>query len=128
MKTIKSKSEERLIVDVVMNGKKLPMLIDTGATVSLVSDRVKGLAYDPVRPDVPLEGIGGKASGRRVITQGTIGGRVVNQFLATDIRNIRNSIERETGIAIEGVVGLKQLMFAGVVIDASNGVIMIPEE
>lgn len=127
MKTIKSKSEHRLIVDVVMNGKSLPMLIDTGATVSLISNKVKGLVFDTKRPDVPLEGIGGASSGRRVITPATIGGRVINQFVATDIDNIRKSIARETGIRIEGVVGLKQLRFAGVVINTDSGDIMVPE-
>lgn len=126
MITIKSKSSERLIIDMEMNGKKYPMLVDTGATVSIINERLKGLTYDR-HPPMQLQGLGGGSEGRRVITVGRIGGRIVNQFLSTDIRNIRESIEQETGIKIEGIIGLPQLKFACAVIDTVNNEIRVPE-
>ena len=127
MKTIKSKSDKRIIVDVTMNGKEVPMLIDTGATVGLVSNKLKGLVFDN-RPLLPLQGFGsmGTAKGRRVVTQGIIGDKNISQFLATDIRNIQSSIKAETGITIEGVIGLPQMKFVGMIVDTSANVIKIP--
>ena len=41
MKKIKSLSEKRLIIPAKLNGKDANFLIDTGATVALISDRIK---------------------------------------------------------------------------------------
>ena len=127
MKAIKSKAAERLIVDVEMNGNKYPMLVDTGATLSLISESVRGLLFDKRRRPMEMQGIGGKIYGKRVITTGLMGGRIVNQFLSTDISNIRESIEQETGIRIDGIIGLPQLKFAGAVIDTANNEILVPD-
>lgn len=126
MKRIKSKSDKRLIIDVEMNGKQIPMLVDTGATVALISDKLKGLAYDTKRGDVPLQGVGGKAEGKRVITMATINGKPLSQFVATDIRHLRDSIFKETNIYIEGIISLPQMRFVGMAIDTTNNEISIP--
>ena len=102
--TIKSKCDRRLIVDVTFNGKKIPMLVDTGATVALVSDRLRGLEVDKKRKRVNIQGAGGELDGRIVKNWFYLGGKPMAQFVRTDISNIQESIRRETGITIEGVI------------------------
>ncbi len=62
MKKIKSLSERRLIIPAKLNGKDANFLVDTGATVALVSDRIKkkyGLMVGKKFPK-PLVGAGGE--------------------------------------------------------------------
>lgn len=51
--------------------------------------------------------------------------KTISQFLLTDIENIVDSINRETGIKILGIIGLPQMKFTGINIDANDNLIII---
>lgn len=123
--TIKSKCDRRLIVDVTFNGKKIPMLVDTGATVALVSDRLRGLEVDKKRKRVNIQGAGGELDGRIVKNWFYLGGKPMAQFVRADISNIQESIRRETGITIDGVIGLEQMRMTCMEIDVMANEIKI---
>lgn len=120
-----SRTDKRLIVDVNINGKPVPMLVDTGATVGLVSKDLRGLLIDKVRPSIELQGAGGATTAYRCNTLGTLAGKTLPQFFATDIKGVVKSIKAETGISIGGVLSLPQLRYLGAKIDTFNGKIII---
>lgn len=127
MKKIKSLSEKRLIVTAKMNGKDANFLIDTGATVALVSERIKkkfGLMVGKRFPK-PLVGAGGNFYAYYCNTPAYIEGKPLTQFLVADIDNICDSIKQETGIEIHGIISLPQMQFVGMQIDANDHMIII---
>ena len=125
MTTIKSKSDTRLIVDVTFNGKQIPMLVDTGATVALVSDRLHGLHIDKKRKRVNSQGAGGELDGRICSDWFYLCGKPMAQFVRADISNIQENIRRETGIKIEGIIGLTQMRMTCMEIDVMANEIKI---
>lgn len=127
MKKIKSLSEKRLIVTAQLNGKDANFLIDTGATVALVSERIKkeyGLIVGKKFPGM-LVGAGGNFNAYYCNTPAYIEGKPLTQFLLTNIGNIVDSIKRETGIEIQGIISLPQMQFVGMQIDANDHLIIL---
>ncbi|MCF0185658.1 MAG: retropepsin-like domain-containing protein [Bacteroidaceae bacterium] len=122
---IKSESDKRVIVKNEHNGKPCYFLIDTGASVGLVAEDRKN-AFGLVQGkkfNVPLIGGSGNTieSSYMCDTIFSIGGRLFNQFVLADISGIRESIKKQTGIEILGIIGLPQMKFAGMKINlASN--------
>ena len=128
MKQFKSLSDKRLIIEAEVNGKKGFFLIDTGASVGLIADdKVK--KFDIVRGRKypgSLVGAGGEMEDVYYCnTLGRFGGKDIPQFLITDISGVRNSIERETGIEILGIIGLSQMKIASMQVDANDNMIII---
>lgn len=127
MKKIKSLSERRLIIPAKLNGKDANFLIDTGATVALISDRLKkkyGLIVGRKFPR-SLVGAGGSFSAYYCNTPATLEDKTLTQFLLADISNVAESIKRETGIEIHGIISLPQMEFVGMQIDANDHMIII---
>lgn len=128
MKTLKSLSDKRLIVECQLNGENVMMLLDTGATVGLI-DRKAAKRYDlKATRDFPgtLTGAGGELRGVKICdTFAYLMGKPLTQFLVADIGDVVESIERETGLRITGIVGLPQMKLAGVQIDANDNLIII---
>lgn len=128
MITLNSKSEKRLIIEGLVNGKKANFLIDTGASVGLLDDNQRkkyNLTKGP-KFKGSLVGAGGELSSPRICTDIiNIENKQINQFLLSNIGNIVDSIERETGIEILGIIGLPQMKFAGIQIDANDNIIII---
>lgn len=124
---MKSLSEKRLIVEVTLNGKKANLLVDTGATVGLLSDGiVKKYGLLKGRPfGKPLVGAGGEFQAHYCNTFANLAGKQVPQFLIADIDNVAASIKRETGISIQGILSLPQMKMAGIQIDANDNLIII---
>ena len=128
MKQIHSKSDKRLIVEGLVNGRAAYFLIDTGASVGLMD-------YDQ-RKDYDLE-VGRKFSGTVVGAGGEMRGvkhcntfvhmedKVIPQFLLADIGDVVKSIKRETGIEILGIISLPQMKMCGIQIDANDNLIII---
>ena len=128
MKQFKSLSDKRLIIEAEVNGKKGFFLIDTGASVGLIAeDKVK--RFDIVRGRKypgSLVGAGGEMEDVYYCnTLVRFGGEDIPQFLITDISGVRNSIERETGIEILGIIGLSQMKIASMQVDANDNMITI---
>lgn len=128
MEKIKSLSDKRLIVEAAVNGKKGFFLIDTGASVGLITDDMvrkysilKGRRYPGT-----LVGAGGEMDDVYYCnTLVRLGCKNIPQFLIADISGVRDSIERETGIEIIGIIGLPQMKIAGIQIDANDNLIII---
>lgn len=128
MKRIKSKSEKRLIVEGSVNGKTAYFLIDTGASVGLVDenqrrdyDLVKGRRYAGT-----LKGVGGEMRNvRHCDTFLDFQGMKVPQFLMADIEGVVDSVERETGFRILGIISLPQMKICGLGVDANDNEIIV---
>ena len=128
MKQFKSLSDKRLIIEAEVNGKKGFFLIDTGASVGLIAeDKVK--KFDIVRGrKYPGSLVGAGVAMEDVYYCNTLvrfGGKDIPQFLITDISGVRNSIERETGIEILGIIGLSQMKITSMQVDANDNMIII---
>ena len=128
MKQFKSLSDKRLIIEAEVNGKKGFFLVDTGASVGLIAeDKVK--KFDIVRGRKypgSLVGAGGEMEDVYYCnTLVRFGGKDIPQFLITDISGVRNSIERETGIEILGIIGLSQMKITSMQVDANDNMIII---
>lgn len=128
MEKIKSLSDKRLIVECTVNGKQGNFLIDTGASVGLIAeDKVKkfGLLEGRRYPGT-LIGAGGEISGVRYCnTFANLKGKDIPQFLIADISAVRESIRRETGVEILGIISLPQMKIAGMQVDANDNLIII---
>lgn len=128
MKQFKSLSDKRLIIEAEVNGKKGFFLIDTGASVGLIAeDKVK--KFDIVRGRKypgSLVGAGGEMEDVYYCnTLVRFSGKDIPQFLITDISGVRNSIERETGIEILGIIGLSQMKIIALQVDANDNMIIV---
>ena len=128
MKQFKSLSDKRLFIEAEVKGKKGFFLIDTGASVGLIAeDKVK--KFDIVRGRKypgSLVGAGGEMEDVYYCnTLVRFGGKDIPQFLITDISGVRNSIERETGIEILGIIGLSQMKITSMQVDANDNMIII---
>lgn len=123
MKKVKSLSEERLIIEGLVNGKDAYFLIDTGASVGMM-DYGKRYDYDLKvgrRYGGTLMGVGGEMRNvRHCDTFLHVGDRVVPQFLLADISGVVESIKRETGIEILGIISLPQMSIIGMNIDVNS--------
>ena len=128
MKKVKSLSEERLIIEGLVNGKEAYFLIDTGASVGMM-DYGKRYDYDLKvgrRYGGTLMGVGGEMRNvRHCDTFLHVGDRVVPQFLLADISGVVESIQRETGIEILGIISLPQMKMANLSIDCNDNEIII---
>lgn len=128
MERVKSKSDNRLIIEGQVNGKSAYFLIDTGASVGLISKHAekeyklkKGWKYGGT-----LIGAGGEIKNvYHCDTPANFEGRLIPQFLFADIDNVIKSIKRETGIEILGIISLPQMKFAGIGIDSNDMEIII---
>lgn len=122
MERIKSKSDKRLIIEGRVNGKAAYFLLDSGASVGLIDDNqrrdydlVKGKRFSGI-----LVGAGGEISARHCDTFVEFEGKVIPQFLLADISGVVDSIKRETGIEILGIISLPQMGMIGLNIDINS--------
>lgn len=127
MKKYESLSKSRLIMEATLNGQKAKFLVDTGATVGLLSDGIikkykliKGKKFGQ-----PLVGAGGSFKAYYCNTFAYIDGNPITQFLIADIDNVIDSIKRECGIEIQGIISLPQMKQAGIQIDANDNLIIV---
>lgn len=120
---MKSLSEKRLIVNGKVNGKDWPFLLDTGASIALIDkDMIKkaGLVKGKRYPGTII-GAGGELSNLLYCnTLVEFGVKYTGQFILTDISNIQESIYKETGYKILGIVSLPQMKFMGMDLDLVN--------
>ena len=128
MEKIRSKADNRLIIEAEINGKNACFLVDTGASVGLISKHAekeyklrKGRKYSGT-----LIGAGGEIKNvHHCDTSVIFQGREIPQFLFADIDNVIKSIKRETGIEILGVISLPQMKIAHLGIDCDDMEIIV---
>ena len=123
MKRIKSLSDKRLIIEGIVNGKPARFLLDSGASVALI-DKDKKKEYglkEGRRYNGTLIGAGGEMHNvRHCDTFVEFEGKTITQFLLADISGVVESIKRETGIEIIGIISLPQMSFIGMNIDINS--------
>lgn len=124
---INSESEKRLIVQGTLNGKKAYMLIDTGASCGIINKpMVKRLSLDVNKNhSVNLVGAGGAFSAYLCKTPFILSGKPMYQFVIADISSVVESIRRQTGIEIAGIVSLSQAKIIGMSIDTDDNYITL---
>jgi len=128
MKRIKSISDKRLSVEGKVNGKAANFLIDTGASVALM-DYDQRKDYDLVvgrRYSGTIIGAGGEMCNvRHCDTFVHIENKVIPQFLLADISGVVESVKRETGIEILGIISLPQMKMANIALDCNDNEIIL---
>lgn len=128
MKRIKSISDKRLIIEAKVNDKKAYFLVDTGASLALMDysqrkkyDLVVGKSYHGT-----IVGAGGEIRNVKYCnTFVNLEDRVIPQFLLADIEGVVESIKRETGVKILGIISLPQMKMCGLGIDANDMEIIV---
>ena len=128
MKKINSLSEKRLIVECIVGDKTAAFLIDTGASIGLIdenqSKKYRLSAKNKYKGTIV--GAGGEIENPYICDNIiNIEDKLMNQFLLVDLSNIVDSIKRETGITILGIVSLPQMKFIGMNIDTNDNLLIL---
>lgn len=122
-------SDSRPLVEVEINGRPAVMLVDTGSSSGLIDiNQMDDYGFSLMaKTDIEISSIGGKRceSYRVRDLWVRLEGIDIYQFLATDISLIAESIYKETGYRISGIIGYDQIKNAEIKIDASNNQIKI---
>ena len=121
---LKSESDKRLIIQGHINDKRAYMLIDTGATVGMFHKKaVKSYKIVTSNHSVNLVGAGGAFTAYVSNTPFLLADKPIYQFVVSDISDVVNSIKRQTGIEIAGIIGLNQMKMMGISIDTDDNYI-----
>lgn len=119
-----SVTDRRLLIPLKLNGKSVYFLADTGASLSLVdSTQSKDLNFNlGNKLSSTITGAGGETGDVWHVKNLEVefNEKNIYQFLATDISNVRESIKKETGYKIAGILGLPQMKELGWIIDVAN--------
>ena len=122
-------SDSRPLVEVEINGRLAVMLVDTGSSTGLIDiNQMDEYGFSLMaKTDMEISSIGGKRceSYRVRDLWVRLEGISIYQFLATDISLIAESIHKETGYRISGIIGYKQIRNTKIKIDACNNLITI---
>lgn len=128
MKRIKSISDKRLIIEAKVNDKKAYFLVDTGASIAFMDydqrkkyDLSVGKSYHGT-----IVGAGGEIRNVKYCnTFVNLEDRVIPQFLLADIEGVVESIKRETGVKILGIISLPQMRMANISLDCNDNLIIL---
>lgn len=122
-------SDSRPLVEAEINGRPAVMLVDTGSSTGLIDiNQMDEYGFSLMaKTDMVIISIGEKQceSYRVRDLWVRLEGIAIYQFLATDISLIAESIYKETGYRISGIIGYDQIKNAEIKIDASNNQIKI---
>ena len=123
MDRIKSIAKKRLIIEAKVNDKAANFLIDTGASVAIMDSNQKK-KYDLKEGrkfGSTIVGAGGEMRNvRHCETFAYFEGRAIPQFLLADISSVVESIKKETGVEILGIISLPQMSIIGMNIDVNS--------
>ena len=123
-------SRDYPIIDVVVNGKRLAMLIDTGADVNIIDSEI-AKKYDAIVVPTLNYGVGAGSNfdlhDVRNLTC-LVKSRPVTGFIATEIAEAFKPIEAKTGIEVVGILGTPAIKELGMVIDLRRGLVTLKPE
>lgn len=121
---LKLQTRKRPIIEAVLNGRKIMLLVDTGASVGMIDESVKGLHTS--HRTLPIIDASGDEIRCGVLNDFVkVGGKDVAQFISSDLSGIRGSIRRETGIDIQGILGYSQAQMLGLALDTARNVVTV---
>ena len=121
------KSRNTPIIEAVINGVTVNMLIDTGASVNIINSesvyKFKGAKLYGEKNLVTV-GSNTRANSLRNI-EATVKCRKVSGFISLDLTSLQGSIQAETRLEIDGIIGVSGIKELGMVIDLSRGIVTI---
>ena len=121
------KNRNTPIIEAVINGVTVNLLIDTGASVNIINSesvyKFKGAKLYGERHIVTV-GSNTRANSLRNI-EALVKGRRVNDFITLDLTILQGSIQAETRLEIDGIIGVNGIKQLGMVIDLSRGIVTI---
>ena len=124
------KNRNTPIIDVVVNGVTVNMLIDTGASVNIINSesvyKFKGAKMYGEKNLVTV-GSNTRANSLRNV-EASIKGRLVTDFITLDLTSLQGSIQAETRIEIDGIIGVNGIKQLGMIIDLSRGLVTIKSD
>ena len=124
------KNRNTPIIDVVVNGVTVNMLIDTGASVNIINSesvyKFKGAKMYGEKHLVTV-GSNTRANSLRNI-DALIKGRPVTDFITLDLTSLQGSIQAETRLEIDGIIGVNGIKQLGMIIDLSRGLVTIKSD
>lgn len=120
------------VVKMTLNGKKIWVLLDTGASVNLLDIKVQK-KYDfgvYNRPGNSVNVVGFASSEMELPRVDGIdlryqGIRLKDEFLAHDLTDVVNSVKQESMITISGIIGYSMMRKYGFVIDMGKDVAVL---
>ena len=124
------KNRNTPIIDAVINGVTVNMLIDTGSSVNIINSesvyKFKGAKMYGEKHLVTV-GSNTRANSLRNV-EASIKGRAVTDFIALDLTSLQGSIQAETRLEIDGIIGVNGIKQLGMIIDLSRGIVTIKNE
>ena len=124
------KNRNTPIIDAVVNGVTVNMLIDTGASVNIINSesvyKFKGAKMYGEKNLVTV-GSNTRANSLRNI-DATVKGRKVSEFISLDLTSLQSSIQSETRLEIDGIIGVNGIKQLGMIIDLKRGIVTIKSE
>lgn len=127
MQRIQSLSKERPIIEATLEGKKANFLLDTGATVGILSDRIVKKYNIKLGRDYkqPLVGAGGEFKAKYCHSYALLGNKPITQFLVSNIDEVVKSIKAQTGVEIQGIISYPQMQFISITLDPNSNSITV---
>lgn len=126
---VKILSKHRPIINISINGKVAPVLIDTGASMSILDiNQTKKYNFSTRNKlNSSITGVGGKQSDAFYVKNASVNlqGIPMYQFATADIAGVVASINAATGIQIAGIIGTPHIRQLEMKIDLDNDSILI---
>lgn len=121
------KNRNTPIIEAVINNVTVNLLIDTGASVNIINSesvyKFKGAKMYGEKNLVTV-GSNTRANSLRNV-DATVKGRKVSEFISLDLTSLQSSIQAETRIEIDGIIGVNGIKQLGMIIDLSRGIVTI---
>lgn len=120
-------SDKRPLIEVVVNGVRTSMLVDTGSSMNIIDvNQLTNLGIKKRFKMSSANAVFGKTTMWQLLECDVrVNGINVYQFTATDIEMVVYSIEHNTNIKIAGILGAPGIKELGMVIDLSRGIVTI---
>ena len=120
----------RPIVEVVVNGVRTSMLVDTGSSINIIDvNQLINLGVKKRFKMSSANAVFGKITMWQLLKYDVrFHGINVYQFAAADIEMVVHSIEHNTGIKVVGILGTPAIKQLGMIIDLSRGIVTIKSE
>ena len=121
------KNRNTPIIEAVVNGVTVNLLIDTGASVNIINSesvyKFKGAKMYGEKHLVTV-GSNTRANSLRNI-DATVKGRKISEFISLDLTSLQGSIQAETRLEIDGIIGVNGIKQLGMIIDLPRGIVTI---
>ena len=124
------KSRNTPIIEAVINGVTVNMLIDTGASVNIInSESVYKFKGAKMYGEKHLVTVGSNTRANSLSNvEALIKGRPVTDFITLDLTSLQGSIQAETRLEIDGIIGVNGIKQLGMIIDLSRGLVTIKSD